>query len=130
MSVVEPQFISLLAGKHILVVEDEFLLADATRKKLTKLGATVVGPTPRVEQALRLIEEEKVDAAILDIFLDDKLVFPVAEKLEQLGIPFVFASAYDASVIPLRFTGYTLCEKPFELEHIARGLFGPPVADA
>lgn len=117
------------SGKRILVVEDEFLLADETRKKLTKLGATVVGPTPRVDEALILIEDEQIDAAILDVFLSDSLVFPVAERLEILGIPFVFATAYDASVIPGRFSGYVLCEKPVELEKIAQGLFGAPIAD-
>lgn len=117
------------ADKRILVVEDEFLLADEARRRLTRLGAIVVGPTPRVDQALALIEEEAVDAAILDVFLNDALVFPVAERLEMLGIPFVFATAYNPSVIPPRFGGYVLCEKPLELENIARGLFGPPQTD-
>lgn len=123
-------FTSHFAGKRILVVEDEFLLAEETRRKLTKLGATVVGPTARVKQAIALIEDEQIDAAILDIFLDDTLVFPVADLLEERNIPFVFASAYDASVIPGRFNGYLLCEKPVELEAIARGLFAPPRLDA
>lgn len=118
------------SGKRVLVVEDEFLLADETRKKLIKLGATVVGPTPRVDQALTLIDDENVDAAILDVFLSDALVFPVADRLEELRIPFVFATAFDASVIPDRFTGYVLCEKPLELEKIAQGLFGKPTPDS
>lgn len=97
---------------------------------LVKLGATVVGPTPRVDRALAFIEDEQVDAAVLDIFLDDALVFPVAERLAELAIPFVFASAFDPSIIPERFSGYVLCEKPVEIEKIAQGLFGPPMTDA
>lgn len=124
------RYSTLFAGKRILVVEDEFLLADEARKTLLKLGATVVGPTPRVDRALSLIDSEQVDAAILDIFLDDALVFPVAERLVELEIPFVFASAYDPSVIPTRFRGYVLCEKPVEMERIAQGLFGSPSTDA
>ncbi|HEV7249887.1 MAG TPA: response regulator [Shinella sp.] len=120
----------LFAGKRILVVEDEFLLANEARTMLVKLGATVVGPTPRVDRALTIIETEQVDAAILDICLDGALVFPVAERLADLAIPFVFASAFDPSIIPERFSGYVLCEKPVELEKIAHGLFGPPMTNA
>lgn len=114
----------------MLVVEDEFLLAEETRRELVKLGAVVIGPTPRVDDALFLIEDEQIDAAILDVFLSDVLVFPVAERLEELGIPFVFATAYDPPIIPERFGGYILCDKPIELENIAQGLFGSPVSDA
>ncbi len=123
-------YMKMFAGKRVLVVEDEFLLADEARRRLQDLGAHVVGPTARVDRALELVEGQHVDAAILDVFLDDKLVFPVATKLDELGIPFVFATAYDASVIPARFNGYVLCEKPVELEKIARGLFGPRETDA
>jgi CheY-like chemotaxis protein len=121
---------TLFAGKHVLVVEDEFLLANETRKSLVKLGAKVVGPVPRVEQALTLIGAQAIDAAILDVFLNDSLVFPVADRLDEMGIPFVFATAYDPSVIPGRFDGHVLCEKPVELEKIAQGLFGRPTSDA
>jgi CheY-like chemotaxis protein len=118
------------SGKRILVVEDEYFLADETRRKLQKLGATVVGPTGRVDNALELIEEQHIDAAILDIHLDGDLVFPVAEKLETLGIPYVFATGYDPSIIPARFSGFILSEKPIDLEHIAKALFGSTQKDA
>nr|WP_234794719.1 response regulator [Xaviernesmea oryzae] len=118
-------YIQDFAGKNILIVEDEYFLAAETRKKLEKLGAHVVSPTGRVNEALTLIETEAVDAAILDIHLGDELVFPVAERLAELDIPFVFATGYDPSIIPENFTGFALCEKPTELEAIARELFGP-----
>ena len=108
----------------ILVVEDEYFLADEARRKLQKLGATVVGPVARVDEALELLASEIVDAGILDIHLDGGLVFPVAEKLEELEIPYVFATGYDPSIIPEKFAGFILCEKPIELEQIAKALFG------
>ncbi len=120
---------SRFVGKRVLVVEDEFLLAEETRLKLEEMGATVVGPTARVEHAISLIARQAIDAAILDIQLDGNDVFPVAESLKQRGIPFVFASAFGPFVIPERFRGYVLCDKPFELENIARGLFGPVCRD-
>lgn len=117
------------AGTRVLIVEDEFLLAEEARRALEKLGAEVIGPTPRVDKAIDYLKSTHVDAAILDIYLAGELVFPVAEMLEDMGIPFVFASAYDASVIPTRFAGFVLCEKPIELERIARALFAPPPGD-
>jgi ActR/RegA family two-component response regulator len=115
----------LFAGKHILIVEDEYFLADETRRELEQVGAIVVGPTGRVEEALSLIATSQVDAAILDVHLGDELVFPVAEELDRKDIPFVFATGYDPAVIPAKFSGFTLCEKPTELGKIAEALFGP-----
>ena len=107
----------------MLIVEDEFLLAGETRRKLETLGTTVIGPTPQVDEALEYLDTTRVDAAILDIYLAGELVFPVAERLQDMGIPFVFATAYDAKVIPPRFEGFVLCDKPLELEKIAEALF-------
>ncbi|MBB2752894.1 UNVERIFIED_ORG: CheY-like chemotaxis protein [Rhizobium aethiopicum] len=114
----------LFSGKRILIVEDEYFLADETRRKLEELGAIVVGPTSNVSQALDLIDEEHIDAAILDVFLGDELVFAVADELEARDINFVFATGYDPSHIPVKYKGFALCEKPTELEQIAVALFG------
>ncbi|PDT20973.1 response regulator [Rhizobium hidalgonense] len=117
--------IELFSGKRILIVEDEYFLADETRRKLEDLGAIVVGPTANVRHALDLINQEPIDAAILDICLGDELVFAVADELEARDINFVFATGYDLSDIPVRYRGFALCEKPTELEMIAVALFGP-----
>lgn len=118
-------YTQMFAGRRILIVEDEYLLADETRYQLEQLGAIVAGPTGQIDVALQLIDDEQVDAAILDIHLDGELVFPVAERLLTLNIEFVFASGYDALILPERFRGFVLNEKPIDLENIARALFGP-----
>ncbi|MGE7369057.1 response regulator [Neorhizobium sp. NPDC001467] len=118
-------YLSLFAGKHILIVEDEYFLADETRQKLEQLGAIVVGPAANVQDALDLIASSKIDGAILDVHLGDEFVFPVAEELEQADVPFVFATGYDPEVIPARFAGFALSGKPTELGKIAVALFAP-----
>lgn len=118
-------YLSLFAGKTILIVEDEYFLADETRQKLELLGGTVVGPAANVEDALQLIFSSEIDGAILDVHLGDEFVFPVAEELEAADVPFVFATGYDVSIIPAKFSGFALCEKPTELGKIAFALFGP-----
>lgn len=122
-------FMHMFRDSHVLIVEDEYFLADETRRLLEDAGAVVAGPVASVREALMLLDEERVDAAILDIHLGDELVFPVAEELNSRGIPFVFATGYDRSLIPSRYSGFALCEKPTELSKIAFALFATPDAD-
>ncbi|ABC93967.1 putative two-component response regulator protein (plasmid) [Rhizobium etli CFN 42] len=117
-------YTKLFSGKRILIVEDEYFLADDTRRQLEDFGATVIGPAANVGRALDLINREHVDAAILDVFLGDELVFAVSDELEEREINFVFATGYDRSYIPAKYQGFALCEKPTELEKIAVALFG------
>ncbi|MFP3546706.1 response regulator [Rhizobium sp. SIMBA_035] len=123
------QKLSLLAGKKILIVEDEYFVADDVRRTLEGAGASVVGPAPSVEAGMALIDTHAIDGAILDIRLDGETVFPIAERLQLLGIPFVFATAYVRNQVPDRYSGYHLCEKPAELGAIAVALFGTARGD-
>jgi CheY-like chemotaxis protein len=84
-----------LAGRHILLVEDEFLIVEAMEEWLSRAGAEVVGPVPSVEQALDLIEEEgnALDAAVLDVNLGVGMtVYPIADRLNELGVPYLFTT--------------------------------------
>lgn len=112
-------------GQHILIVEDEYFAADEVRRALDRAGAIVIGPAPSVEIGLELLDQHRVDGAILDIRLDGETVFPIAERLQDTGIPFVFATAFVSVTLPERYIGYVLCEKPTDLGDIAYALFGP-----
>lgn len=116
--------LALFRETKILVVEDEYFFADETKRKLEKLGAVVIGPTGSVQDALVLLDNNQVDGAILDIHLGDEQVFPVADELDSRDIPFVFATGYNPAVIPAKYTGFALCEKPMELGRIGDALFG------
>ena len=118
------KLLNFYQGKRILLVENEYFLADEVRRKLTMLGAVVIGPVADVAGALELIEVSEIDAAVLDVHLGDEFVFPVADMLDELGIPFVFATGYEPAFIPGEYSGYALCEKPTELEKIADALWG------
>ena len=80
---------------------------------------------PSVDLALDLLESRKIDAAILDIDLAGETVYPLADMLSERKIPFVFATGYDASLMPEKYRGFILCEKPTELAVIAVTLFAP-----
>jgi len=104
-----------LHGSRILIVEDEYLLADDLSETLVEAGAEVLGPIASIEDATAFIAGEAViDAAVLDVNLRGDMVFPVADALRARGIPFAFATGYDKWALPERFADAPRVEKPFK----------------
>ena len=108
----EHRNVSVLEGLRILVVEDEPLLAMALVDEIEELGARVVGPVGSVDGALDVIAEAVPDAAILDVELQKLLVYPVADRLVEMGVPLVLTSGHDAAVLPERYAGIPHSAKP------------------
>ena len=79
----------------VLVVEDEFLIAMELVASLEEGGFQVLGPAATVSAALKLLDQQQPDAAVLDVNLRDGRVNPVAEVLRTAGVPFVVTSAVD-----------------------------------
>lgn len=96
----------------ILVVEDEYLIADDLARELVEHGVTVIGPVATLEAALAAVAEERPDLAVLDINLRGEAVFPLADLLSAQHIPYIFATGYAAAAIPDRFASVMRCEKP------------------
>ena len=112
-----------LTGRRVLLVEDDYFVADVLCQELESAGAEVVGPASDVAAALALIEAEPaIGGAVLDVHLGGEMVWPVADVLLARGVPVVFATGYDASAIPARYAGVGRCEKPVEPARIARAL--------
>lgn len=86
-------------NSRVLVVEDEWLIADEVCHQLLKAGYRVVGPAPSVHEALSFIDEDEVDAALLDYRLNDEDSHQIAEELAAHDIPFAFLTAYDPKEI-------------------------------
>jgi CheY-like chemotaxis protein len=84
----------ILAGKRVLVVEDEMLIALLIEEFLTDLGCGIVGPYGSVQAVLTAVQNEPADLAVLDVNLNGEKVYPVAERLPERHIPFVFLSGY------------------------------------
>lgn len=116
--------------RRILVVEDSALVAMDVESVVTDLGWEVVGPASRLKQARDLAESETLDGAILDVDLDGSPVFPVAEILQRRGVPFIFATGYDAvSVLPPKFHKVPTVQKPFDTASLVSAIRSV-VADA
>ena len=114
-----------LAGRRVLVVEDEYFLAEDVARALARLGMEVVGPVPTCAEALaRLDAGERIDAAVLDINLRGETCYVVADALGARGVPFVFTTGYDRAVVPRVYGHVPHWEKPFDPERLVRALPG------
>lgn len=113
----------MLDNCHVLVVEDEYLLADDLSLALEAAGAVVIGPVPSVAEAVTLIEQApRIDLAVLDVNLRGEMVFPVADALDGRGVPFVLATGYDQWALPERFSSVPHIEKPFKPDRLSMEL--------
>jgi CheY-like chemotaxis protein len=106
-----------LSNRRILVVEDEFLIAAMLCDMLQDHSAVVVGPAASVPEALQLIQEHPIDAAVLDMNLNGHWSDPVAEELQRRMIPFVFTTGYGANERGERFRVRTV-SKPYTWEEV------------
>ena len=113
-----------LIGRRILLVEDELLISCLLEDMLEDLGCTLVGPASRVDQALRLVAGEAIDAVILDVSLDQQLSYPVADALVARGIPFVFSTGYDRDRLRDGYRSFAMLQKPFHPSELAKVLTG------
>lgn len=85
-----------LAGRQILVVEDELIIAWHIQASVESLGCVVSGPVSSVDAALGLLRNStnKPDAALLDVNLQGTTVLPVAQECQLRNIPFVLITGY------------------------------------
>jgi CheY-like chemotaxis protein len=113
--------VTALAGKRILVVEDEAMVAAMVEDMLVELGATVVGPAGSVAKGLDLARNAALDGAVLDVNLRGERVDAVAALLRERHVPLVFASGYgESGFVPRQ--GERVLEKPFALDELGRAL--------
>ncbi|MBW8303490.1 MAG: response regulator [Brevundimonas sp.] len=102
------------AGRRVLIVEDESLVAMLLETILEDMGCVPVGPAATVDEGLRMAGEgEPVDAALLDVNVAGKQVFPIAEALKTRGVPFIFSTGYGESGLPDKWRGHPTLQKPF-----------------
>jgi len=120
----------VLTGGSIMLVEDEAIVALAVNDSLTDLGFSVLGPFSRVSDACRALQDNQVDAAILDVNLDGEMVYSLAEMLTARKIPFVFATGYGAESIESRFEHIPVLQKPIEKDMLTRVFLRPDPAQA
>ncbi len=111
-----------LVAPRVLVVEDEMTVAMLIEDMVAELAYEVAAVVPRLEDAMRLLDSDCFDLAMLDVHLNGKTVFPFAAELEAREIPFLFATAYGPRGIPAEFRSHQVLQKPFGPVELRRAL--------
>ena len=112
-----------LTGRCILLVEDEYMVAEPLAELLEVWGATILGPAPTLEQALGLLARtDQIDFALVDVNLRGIKAFPLADALLARGVPFVFTTGYGTSMIPEPYRDVAVVQKPFSKIALAKAL--------
>ncbi len=113
----------MLAGHHLLLVEDSLIIALDAEDIVGRLGAETVSTAANVEAALDIIDAARPTVAVLDINLGDSNSFPIADKLLELDVPFLFATGYgEQAQLPEDHRGRIVVQKPYTLENLARAI--------
>lgn len=107
---------------RILIVEDEMTIALLMEDMVADLGHEVVGLAMRLPQALSMAEQEEIDFAILDVNLDGRMSFPVADILQRRGVPFIFATGYGSAGLEAPYKGQVVIKKPFMLNDLKNAI--------
>jgi DNA-binding response OmpR family regulator len=102
----------LLEGCSVLVVDDDFYLAEDSREALEEAGAIVLGPYGEEHDALSSMMEYPPDVAVLDLNLGAGPSFKVARAVKAIGVPMVLVTGYDDDILPPDLAGTPRLRKP------------------
>jgi CheY-like chemotaxis protein len=111
-----------LAGRRVLVVEDESMVTMLLQDFLEDLGCEVAGIASRLKEALEKIDALTFDVAILDVNLNGQQTLPVAQALLERGRAIVFATGYAATSVPPELRAVPILQKPFQQQDLERAL--------
>lgn len=100
-------------NKTVLLVEDEMFVALDLQMIFEDDGWHVAGPYPSTQEALEYLSTNRPGCAVLDVRLVDGDVFPVADALTDIQVPFVFHSGHaDNAQLNSRYPASKLYSKP------------------
>ncbi|WMJ69596.1 response regulator [Stenotrophomonas sp. 24(2023)] len=112
-----------LQDLRVLVVENDEMSAALLQMQLVQAGAFVVGLAASVAEALRLLEENTPDVALLDYRLaHSETSEPIARALSSRGIPYVLATGMAAEQLPVAMQTGVLLIKPYLSAELAAAL--------
>jgi CheY-like chemotaxis protein len=110
------------AGKSVLLVEDEYLIALDAQLILQELGVETVEVAATWDRAVEQAKNGHFDIALLDVNINGQLSFPIARTVVERGIPVVFASGYDLRDRVLAECDGICVTKPYTSERLKEAL--------
>ena len=110
------------ASRTILIVEDEPLISMMLEDFLDSLGHTIVGICESVGDAMARVNEGGFEVAILDVNLKGERIWPVADRLIEMGVPYVLATGGHIEPPPAAHASAPVLSKPFTIDAIEPAL--------
>lgn len=120
---------SQFGRRRVLVVEDEVIVAMLMEDMLRELGYEVAALSTHLDQAVELARDTDIDFAVLDLNLNGRLSYPVADALRERGVPYIFATGYGAKILVPPYGGTPTLQKPFHLDDLRRILVDAGLAE-
>jgi DNA-binding response OmpR family regulator len=109
--------VEALAGRRVLLVEDESLVAALAEDILLDAGCEVMLAMD-LKEALVLAADERIELAILDVNLGAARSYPVAEILRKRAVPFIFATGYGRVGLDEAYRDTPVVQKPYRLHEL------------
>jgi len=103
---------------RVLVVEDESMVAMLMEDMLADIGHEVGAVASTLDAAMEQARTGSFDVAILDVNVDGKPSYSVAEVLASRGVPVVFATGYGSRAQDHRFATTPVLPKPFAVDSL------------
>jgi len=111
-----------LAGRRVLIVEDESMVTMLLQDTLADIGCEIAGVAFRYADALAKARSLSFDVAILDVNLNGEHTFPIADALAERALPFVFSTGYGPASLPASLQSAPILQKPFQQRDLERAL--------
>jgi FixJ family two-component response regulator len=116
-----------LAGITVLVVEDDFYLAEDERQLVEEAGGRVLGPFASAAETIVSLRDNRPDCALLDVSLSDGVSFDLARLIVSKGTPILFITGYDASILPEDLQNRPRLQKPTPCQKIIAAILALPI---
>jgi CheY-like chemotaxis protein len=109
---------------RVLVVEDEYLIRMLLEDMLEELGFGLAAAVGTIAEATEHANNGAFDVAVLDVNLDGREIYPVADILVQRGLPFIFVTGYGEGSLAEPYRDRPSLQKPFQAEQLKAALSG------
>jgi len=114
--------VTLPVDLRVLLVEDEAIIAMTAEDMLADMGCQVVEVASTLADALRCAEGDGFDVALLDVNLNGEDSRPVADRLRELGKPFLFTTGYGSSGVDGSHHDAPVVTKPYQIAQLEEGI--------
>ncbi|SDF45042.1 response regulator [Dyella sp. 333MFSha] len=116
-----------LTGKAVMVIEDDYVIAQSLVVLLRSAGANAIGPFGWLDEAIRhAASDAYIDAALVDVNLHGEYSYPAVDALLARGAHVVFMTGYARDSIKPAYSGCTVCTKPFRRADVVEALLSVP----